>query len=152
MISTKATAVASRKIPAEVVKGVVLCKGNLYHATSRHSVMASPVNFPTYRKKPFFRAVQLETSGPGNSAFISVGMVEALIKSTIMSPDKVTTVKHNNIAYEKGFRTEIGHNVWGCCHLTRVIVTPCTSLTHVKEGVTHNFVTAYPVQHFLPSN
>ena len=151
MINSKATAVASRKGPAEVVEGVVLTKGNLFHAISRHSVMASPVNFPTYRKKPFFKTVQLETSRPGNSVFISVSMVEALVKSTIISPDKVTCVKNGNIAYERGFKTEIGHNVWGCCHITRVILTPCTSLSRVKEGIKFDFVTAFPAQNFLPS-
>ena len=132
-----------------VVKGVVLLPKKLKHAAFRHSLMVTnPKFFNIQRQKPFFKRIQPLTSEPGNSVFICVTMVEALIKATLITPDKIIETKGFKISYEKAFKTEIGHNFQGCCHIVRVV----TEHTNSHTGATQRLVTAYPITHFSPSD
>jgi hypothetical protein len=147
LLSNKSHTNLQKQIP-DVVNGVILHRRNLQHVFSTHCVVASDINFPKCRKKLIFQVMQPITKLPGNSVFISVGMVSALIKLTIQFPDKISVAKFNNLAIEKAFRTEIGHSPQGCCHIVRVIVSRCCLKT--TPGATFDLKTAYPVTAFLP--
>lgn len=140
------------KVSPQIVGDVLLHSSKIYHVLSTHSLMLSDSkNFLTFRRKNLFQTLTAQGES-GNSVFISVSMVEPLIKATIISPDKISTVKYGNTTYEKAFKTEIGHSSRGCCHIVRVILAPCSSHVHVRDGVIFDLVTAYPVHHFNPSS
>lgn len=125
--------------------GVLLGHGAMVHLMSRHSISSgSSKKFISDRQKPFFLRDQPFGGGPGNSVFIDSTMVKALIKATLLHPDKITHSVGSKIFYERGFRTEIGHNYHGCCHVVRVI----TEITASHEKSQLKVVTAYPVSHF----
>ena len=132
--------------PSEVVGRVVVLKNKIHHVLERHSVTGPVSRFHLIRRKPSFERVQTMTGGAGNSVFICNTMVEGLILSTLHQPDKVTDVKHGNKAYERLFKSEIGHSATGCCHVVRVIVKPSNHCTASEE-----LVTSYPTKCFLPS-
>ena len=148
LISKKSHTKLQKQIP-DVINGVILHRRNLQHVFSTHCVVASDINFSTCRKKSIFQVQQPITKLPGNSVFLSVGMVTALITLTIQFSDKITVTKLNCLALEKAFRTEIGHNTQGCCHIVRVIVSRCCSET--TRGATFDLKTAFPVSTFLPT-
>ena len=136
----------SSEAPSSVVLGVIVLKPRLYHVIERHSVKGPVSSFHVLRRKPFFETFQSLTGGVGNSVFICSSMVEGLIKSTLHQPDKVNIVKYGNKAYERLFKSEIGHSAAGCCHVVRVIVKPSTHALATEE-----LVTSYPTTCFLSS-
>lgn len=137
---------SSKKITSPVVGGVTFRPHSLKHVFSSHCVLGSDMNFPYMRKKPIFQWIQPVTGFPGNSVFLAPSMVEGLISLTVSYPDKITTVKNGNTAFEKGFRTEIGHSSMGCCHVVRVVTSALN-----PSSPTCNLITAYPTHHFSPS-
>ena len=137
-----------------VVKGTILTTGSLSHIIENHSVMSVELkSIMSNRQRSCFLRIQPFTGDGGNSAFICVTLVEPLIKATLFSPDKIIREKSGKLILEKAFKTEIGHNVHGCCHIVHV-VTVATSGVHTtaaEAAATHTLLTAYPVKHFTLS-
>ena len=131
-----------------VVNGVVLPKNAITHVTATHSLNTTDSKFfMSQRAKSFFQRLNPLTGEIGNSVFICVTLVVPLIKATLLFPDKVTQAKGGRIAHERCFKTEVGHDFHGCCHIVKVI----TEYTHTHTGATQKLVTAYPTSHFSPS-
>lgn len=138
---------------AQVVNGVLLTPSRLQHTISGHSVVASAINFQNCRMKPMFKIVQVEHEYPGNSVFISTSMVEGLVKHTISLPDKISPSRHSpdRVVFQRSYKTEIGHNASGCCHVVKVVVQRCQNSTLVEKGVLYELITAFPDHAFSPS-
>ena len=134
--------------PLSVVRGVVLLKNEINHVTARHSLNATDSKFfMSQREKSFFQRLNPLTGETGNSAFICVTLVVPLIKATLLLPDKITQARGGRTSHERCFKTEIGHNAHGCCHVVKVITEP----TNAHRGATQKLVTAYPISHFSAS-
>lgn len=131
-----------------VVNGVEVWENEIKHVKARHTLKPSHTpEFMSDRMSEQFVKLHPITGVKGNSVFICQTMVLALIKATIMAPDKVTEANGGRVSHEKCFKTEIGHSVdGGCCHVVKVV-------TEYKnaQGATQKLVTAYPVSSFSPS-
>ena len=124
----------------EDVAGVLMAQEGLLHAIHGHTVKGGgKVALHIARKQPHFNAFGLKA----NSTLISGTMMCGLVKYTLAHPDKLSILRNGNLAYEKAYKTEIGHSISGCCHVMRVIVNP------VSFGQRRSVVTAYPVTCFL---
>ena len=147
------TSSTGKATQSEVVSNVLLLVSKLQHSVTSHSVVASAINFQKCRTKPYFKINQLESHQLGNSVFISTSMVHGLIKHTVSAPDKITRAKYSSdrFLYERAYKTEIGHNANGCCHVVRVVVQRCQNPTLLCQGVLYELVTAFPTQSFSPN-